>query len=179
MMNIDLSHTCQRVATALQNLRCKFKCCNHYKRHYIGVLLILLNDNACRVEREVPSPTVDSPIRKSLDFTRASTTAKVYPVPQPEEFCFEITVKVLQTSRHQRNKLSLARDILKTVKGEVTNLTFLKNNTNVLDVNEDRSGTGYFISAIGLLSVLCGHLSKAQDKMTSTSTSGIWDVSEY
>ena len=103
----------------------------------------------------------------------------VYKVPEPEEFCFEITIKVLHTSRHQRNNLSLARDTLKTVKGEVTNLTFLKNNTNVLDVNENKSDTGYFISAIGLLTVLCGHLSRTYDKMTSKSASGIWDVSEF
>lgn len=124
----------------------------------------------------LPSPLPDSPIRKSVDVTRASSSAKVYSLPVSEEFLFEITIKILQTSRNQRNKLSLSRETLETVIGEVSNLTFLQNNTNIL--SEDISGTGCFISAIGLLRLLCYHLSKIYYKVTSTKTSGIWDVSE-
>ena len=56
---------------------------------------------------------------------------KIYPVPEREKFEFEITIKILQTSRSNRNKLTLSRDVLETIIGRVTSLEYLEDNTNV------------------------------------------------
>ena len=84
---------------------------------------------AIRIEKAVSS-TQDDPQREAE--LPVPKPAKVYAVPIRDEFEFEIKIKTLQTSRKQKNKLSLSRDVLETIIGRVSNLVFLRNNTNIL-----------------------------------------------
>lgn len=103
---------------------------------------------------------------------------KIYPVPEREKFEFEITIKILQTSRSNRNKLTLSRDVLETIIGRVTSLEYLEDNTNITSTEEEHCENEYYIRAIGLINVLCYHVLSMYDKVNSTNTSGIWDVSK-
>ena len=82
--------------------------------------------------------------------------------------------------RKNKNKLALSRDAVETIIGRVSNLEFLKNNSNVLSsLSEDENpDSDYYISAVGLLQVLCHHILAMYDKVNNTNTGGIWDVSK-
>ena len=108
----------------------------------------------------------------------ANKRSKVYPVPKRDEFDFEITIKILQTNRQHRNKLTLSRDVLDTIIGRVNHFEFIKDNTNVLTLEKENCDGEYYITAIGLLNLLCYHVLSMYDKVNNnTNTSGIWDVS--
>ena len=113
----------------------------------------------------------------TTNVSNVNKNTKIYPVPEREKFEFEITIKTLQTSRSHRNKLTLSRDVLETIIGRVTSLEYLEDNTNVTSTEEENCENGYYISAIGLINVLCYHVLSMCDKVNSTNTSGIWDVS--
>ena len=114
----------------------------------------------------------------TADTLNVNKRAKVYAVPKRDEFEFELTIKILQTSRKQRNKLTVARDVLDTIIGRVNHFGFLKDNTNVMMSEKENCEGEYYIRAIGLLNLLCHHVLNMYDRVkSSTITDGIWDVS--
>lgn len=131
-----------------------------------------------RIEEGIAS-FQDDPQREAVPCTSpVNKRAKVYPIPVRDDFEFEITIKILQTSRQQKNKLSLSRDVLETIIGSVSNLVFLENNTNILSSEEENPDSEYNMSARGLLQLLCYHVLCMYEKVNNTNTSGIWDVSK-
>ena len=103
---------------------------------------------------------------------------KIYDVPRRDEFEFEITIKILQTSRQHKNKLTLSRDVVDTIIGKVDNFEFLKDNTNVMSSEEDNCDNEYHVRAIALLNILCFYVLRMYERVSNTNTSGIWDVSK-
>lgn len=94
--------------------------------------------------------------------------------PVPREFKTEVTIKVLQTDRKQRNKLSLAKAIIYQYTENHTDCEeWIERNTNILDNDGEES----YIMAGSMYYLLTQHLNEFDVYSSGNRNSGIWDVS--
>lgn len=100
---------------------------------------------------------------------------KIYRIPDRNECSFVISIKVLQTDRKQRNKLSLSRDTIYVIDTLITNADIVKERSNIFDDHEDNN---YFcLTAEWLLAIICTYTLEFYDYSANNINGGISDVS--
>jgi hypothetical protein len=117
-----------------------------------------------------------SPVQeKSSQATTTKRKLKSFPKPVPEEFVLEVVIKVLQTDRKQRQKLSFAKAVLFQFTKNFTECEdFIEENTNILE-NDDE----YTITAGGVFWLVTQRINDWDVYASGNKNTGIWDVSFF